>query len=1468
MIAAKRLVKFIMTALAAVVAVEGLAPAAAQQSTRRGMGATVERSALIENLFKQAQQGIDRQDWKLAVDSLQRILDHPQGAMIEKDAGYYESARNVAERRLAKLPPEGLAAYRVLNDGRADRLLKLAIRDHAIQLMEQVVDRYLLTSSGPRASMLLTSWLLDNGQAVKVIRVLDRTKRLRPQASDLQQQMALRKTVAHAMLSQRELAIATAHQARGSDVAWPREQLQDLIASLPVTGSTNRTQSEERPPVYWPMLGGGPERRGQMAEVSPTLAGRLTWSLPMPDSLEDDWVSYLASPERGFPPTMEAIAGDGLLFVNGQGRCAAIHLDTFQLAWASSSLIESLSSRFVHQIRRLRGQFNRTETLSREERIGYDYAGQSLCLAGDLLLTIESAREDLSLDDQGTAVQDRARPQLLNPWVIRRAATDPTGARRLVAYEAKTGNLRWVRGASADPQSLLYRATFLGVPLPIKDELWCAVLADNDLFVVGLDRATGQPLHRIYLCTPIAGMQSTTASISISSDGAFLYIPTGQGLLFCVDLVGRQLNWAVRYERSRASQARHLNSSNARRHSWRNSPPIIAGGILLLAPPDSDALIALDRTSGLTVWRAPRGHGLYLIAAGPSTAWLGGPTISCVSLATGDTIWRSNPVNPTGRAVLGGNQVLVPTAQGLLVLDAASGSTIDQKPLPAHQPPLGNLLIVADGLISADGSLIRRYPDADRAYRTAAAAHQADPTAPAPSIRLASLELMDGDALAALEALDDVQFNRGKPQFETVKVVGALRVDALLQLAAIDGLSLEKVGDYLRRAVEQSITAEDQLRTGLALAAHLEATDQLVESYTALWELGRDSSSNHFIEPERGLRIAARSVIAEKLNALESRLPVEALSKLQGKAEELFLKIEQSLGSSHKPSESIGQLRNLAAVGGPGHLDQRALLALATWQEDRQRFEPAEQNYLAAIHLAKTSELTAQGHAQLAAMYLNSYQQLPVCAEQHISSLHAEFGDVAFPWITPEGRQEQSTGAQAAQALRSRINQIHLRDHQSAMKPGAFSPDGGRAWGSPLIDSRTHLVSVFGQRPEAMAGRMLTISDDDVVRAYRLVDGKSEWEAELRLADDVLGFDRIDFTSIAGFSPFIATDGQTAFFRGPSSLHAVGLVSGKRLWAIQQFVPPRPAASQGLFAAEHGLVASMPEEGIIAVLSAANGTPRWQRRLEVQSVVGVRILEDRVVVFGQGWERADIFDLSSGHFIGSMTFHNTDLMQAGSAFARAGNVLCGPDGSAAIAYDLADGSVRWRLPVPNEMTSIFKLNEGLVGVGSLAGRLSVVDAQSGELVFETLLADCRNGITDGTLEGGTMVIGGMIDADDGRKKTLVGLDFASRRILWQRDDLANVSAKPWYFGLAAGTIPAMIHLEGAPARRQSRSIGYGLAVIDARTGQDVGVVQPFDSSSPDRFTGNIAVWPGRLIIGMEDEIYAVPTEPTNDEERL
>ena len=109
---------------------------------------------------------------------------------------------------------------------------------------------------------------------------------------------------------------------------------------------------------------------------------------------------------------------------------------------------------------------------------------------------------------------------------------------------------------------------------------------------------------------------------------------------------------------------------------WGCSPPVVSGGLVLLAPHDADYLYAFDRRDGKVRWRFKRGPHRYLVGAARRRVVLGGRRVTAVDLDTGEEAWSYHERRPSGRPAIAGDHIVVPTFEGLVTPDAGTGRPI------------------------------------------------------------------------------------------------------------------------------------------------------------------------------------------------------------------------------------------------------------------------------------------------------------------------------------------------------------------------------------------------------------------------------------------------------------------------------------------------------------------------------------------------------------------------------------------------------------------------------------------------------------------------------------------------------------------------------------------------------------------------------------------------------------------------
>src|SRR5262249_43160573 len=112
-----------------------------------------------------------------------------------------------------------------------------------------------------------------------------------------------------------------------------------------------------------------------------------------------------------------------------------------------------------------------------------------------------------------------------------------------------------------------------------------------------------------------------------SYDGGILICPTGSSQATAVDLTSRSLVWRFRlrdranaYESSprqlmlrQQQQAQKMRTSGGiDQNRWLDSTAVISDGCVFLTPRDSNELHCLSLFDGATLWKTPRGDGLFL----------------------------------------------------------------------------------------------------------------------------------------------------------------------------------------------------------------------------------------------------------------------------------------------------------------------------------------------------------------------------------------------------------------------------------------------------------------------------------------------------------------------------------------------------------------------------------------------------------------------------------------------------------------------------------------------------------------------------------------------------------------------------------------------------------------------------------------------------------------------------------------
>jgi outer membrane protein assembly factor BamB len=139
------------------------------QSARPAVVLTPSSSA--ENALDVAERLADEGRWGDAAALLQSVVEGEPSDLV-RQGGRYASARDAASQRLAELPDEGLAAYRLLYDAPARALYEEGVQERDEAALRQAASVYLNSSYGPRAASALATLLMDGGEHGAALRAL------------------------------------------------------------------------------------------------------------------------------------------------------------------------------------------------------------------------------------------------------------------------------------------------------------------------------------------------------------------------------------------------------------------------------------------------------------------------------------------------------------------------------------------------------------------------------------------------------------------------------------------------------------------------------------------------------------------------------------------------------------------------------------------------------------------------------------------------------------------------------------------------------------------------------------------------------------------------------------------------------------------------------------------------------------------------------------------------------------------------------------------------------------------------------------------------------------------------------------------------------------------------------------------------------------------------------------------------
>jgi outer membrane protein assembly factor BamB/predicted negative regulator of RcsB-dependent stress response len=1416
-------------------------------------------------LLSRAQEGVARKDWKLVVDSLQRIIDLPGDHILATTETKYESARQHAQRQLGTLAPEGLRAYRLIYDGEAAAIFSQATEQHDEAALRRLVDRSFITSHGDDAAVTLADWLIDEGRFLEAGAFLRQVKFVYPDSDLPAWAVPVRWAVCLAGVGRIEQA-KTVLDELGQRPEGQSPEGRSRIEQ--VRGYLGRVSMPEPEHVEhgWPMAYGRSSRDGLMSPVEPTFVSHLPWQVPLPVPPPKSGIKTMEEYAAGHQliPMAEITTNGQVIVVKSGANLLGLDRDTFDPLWTTrteeeqADLVDLESGGSGSDWRGDGGSGRDRLSMSPQlRRLYYDSVGSQLCLAAGMAMTVEWP------SDPPDTLAAR-----LNRGVRRHNAPMAGSAQSfpnfVVAYALENGQRVWTSDTSSGTAAL-GPVEFLAAPITVEDMLFVPCRLNDDMYAVLLDPQTGKIVRHIYLCGTGGGQfDSLYACTPAVADGT-VFVPTGRGVLIAIDVATWSIQWVVRYD--------HV-SALASQVSWLPTPAIAVADVVLLAAADTDELLCFDRAAGELRWHSPREKAIYVLSAGDGMVWTVGEESYAIDLETGKQVWSQPTGSPAGRGARSGDRLYLPTRSGMHVLRAATGERADER---LADVPAGNLLAYEDSLYVVSAFEIRKYPDMKRGYDQAVLAQGKNRADMSLSMRLAWLEYLRGEPAKALAALSEVpDWIRSRDEKRYSRFVH-LKVLAMLELAGMAETPAAMASDLLRQAQQIAETPEDSITARLALGEHHargSAEGSLLDACLEYAALAFDATGDAFLSDEgdafegrAGLKASRRLAdLLPKLSAEQTATLTASLRQRLSKAIE---------------TRDMAQLRRFANCTALARLGVEAELALAIWAAKDLSYEQAEACLQRVIDRAASPDLVAEAVARLAVIHLQPGElQLPVSGTELIRRLEREFADVQIStaildpeWSAPVpyGKSTDKTVAcsEAAKSLRKRVDEGLYTKYEDALSRIALGGSGKPSRATPFPAARPLVVR--GDRREAMCDRVLLFVDERTVEARRVDDGELLWPAELRLLGEMVVESRITTDGTRFLSRMSSTEparglvsGQTLIVNTRFGIHAVGLRTGRRLWS-RRFDPPSvseqsPAGSDACIWVHNGYMISVDSYGRLEVARRESGADvLWRRRMLDRKWQTVRAYGEFLVVGDAALQQVDVFRLSDGTHLGVSEFIQQPEADRTVNIAVIDNAICGPVSPREVAaMELkTPGLERWRIEMEADLAQVCKPSEDTLAIADRSGRIKLINTADGSVKLNVHVPAVAHGVVDSRIDAGVLFVVGLQQRfepargnAEGQQWSLAAIRLDNGEILWTKTDLGpQMCVTGDALVASSNAIPLLIYRAANEARVNQGATNRArleLVVLDKSTGAQLGDTVSTDVEGMEGVAAmlDLQVWPG------------------------
>ena len=721
----------------------------------------------IPRYLARGQELAKAEQWDKVVDVLHRVVigdpevfpdvkdEVLQSAVYSEDGRTFYPARELCLKELARLPPEGLRAYRDVHDATARQLLEAAEAtqdvEERILAYAKVHDNYLPSSVGDDALERAADLDLSLGRYYEALALYRRLLDLYPKDTDRDLPLDFAKA-----------AYCAARIGDGEQLAVLLERLGSEYpnATVKVEGSPVAVADLKDHPLFrrssggtafdtdWPMPGGNPAHSRTEPDLPEDLPRQPFWAFRLDErdphlaAQRGEWMVFVHDresskdpqvnvqvPDHVVPyPTICPVVQEGLVFYKDGRDIVTRRIGSGALLKLVAVVVDPPPTLddpgYKIPLSEVRpGTRDVVKDASVYEGIYQylDYGSARLLVANGMIV---------------------ATDWLAPPQELRSEMRQPSQPNKLAGYELMdhTGRLIWawdepspsiaVRGDPAlfdawQKDFQLHRAASFRGP---------GVAAGGTLYTVAQERegdesgmvslwavdvASGRVRFRtaLHYEDEVNGLVPRGAAVALA--GGTVYAVTQAGVVAAVDaLPPGRVRWITRYARSyEAGQAgRGGFRAGSIKENFAFNDPVVAEGKVIVAPADAAELVALDAESGRVAWSIPRralNHFSCIVGVRDGLLFLAGDKVCAIDVTKGEIVWTTNLADagaPCGRGFVGERYVHLPMHH-----QNTRKCTVERLELKSGRPAaalefdverLGNLLSIDGRLLAANGKEI------------------------------------------------------------------------------------------------------------------------------------------------------------------------------------------------------------------------------------------------------------------------------------------------------------------------------------------------------------------------------------------------------------------------------------------------------------------------------------------------------------------------------------------------------------------------------------------------------------------------------------------------------------------------------------------------------------------------------------------------------------------------------------------